>query len=164
MANQGIHHLGLATHDMEKTLEFYENVLGFRALVCEMIQPEQGGAIRHAFLDAGDGSMLAFMEFNEIPQIAGDFDAGINRGLGLPGGIYHFAFKVANEEELAQKRLDLLAKDVEVTEVVDHQWCKSIYFFDPNHIQLEFCCLTEALTEAHREARQRAEWTRHARS
>ena len=37
---RGMHHLGLATHDMEATLDFYENVLGFPARVCEMIQPE----------------------------------------------------------------------------------------------------------------------------
>ena len=44
---KGMHHLGLATHDMERTLDFYENVLGFPAVVCEMIEPEAGGAIRH---------------------------------------------------------------------------------------------------------------------
>ena len=59
---RGIHHLGLATHDMEATLDFYENVLGFPARVCEMIEPETGGAIRHAFLDAGGGELLAFMK------------------------------------------------------------------------------------------------------
>ena len=35
---KGIHHIGLATHDMEKTIAFYEDVLGFPAAVCEMIE------------------------------------------------------------------------------------------------------------------------------
>ncbi len=38
--NAGVHHIGLATHDMDATLDFYENVLGFPAVVCEMIAPE----------------------------------------------------------------------------------------------------------------------------
>ncbi len=53
--SKGMHHLGLATHDMEKTLEFYEDVLGFPAVVCEMIEPESGGAIRHAFFGSSLG-------------------------------------------------------------------------------------------------------------
>jgi catechol-2,3-dioxygenase len=28
-----------------------------------------------------------------------------------------------------------------VTEIVDHNWAKSIYFKDPNGISLEYCCL-----------------------
>jgi hypothetical protein len=35
-----------------------------------------------------------------------------------------------------------LGKGVSVSEVVDHDWAKSIYFKDPNGVQLEFCCLT----------------------
>ena len=60
--NRGLHHIGVATHDMERTLDFYENVLGFAAVVCEMIEPEGGGAIRHAFFDVGNGELFAFME------------------------------------------------------------------------------------------------------
>ena len=32
-----------------------------------------------------------------------------------------------------------------MTDVVDHDWAKSIYFKDPNGIQLEFCCFTRNL-------------------
>ena len=161
--NQGMHHLGLATHDMEATLEFYERVLGFRAVVCEMIEPETGGAIRHAFLDAGNGELLAFMECNDLEGVSPDFDAGINRGLGILGGMYHFAFKVEDEEALRAKQSDLESKGVKVRGVVDHGWCKSIYFRDPNFLQLEFCCLTEELGERHAAGRFSEAWTRLAR-
>ena len=57
--NQGMHHVGLATHDMERTIEFYEEVLGFPAVVCEMIEMPNGGAVRHAFFDAGGGELVA---------------------------------------------------------------------------------------------------------
>lgn len=160
---RGIHHLGLATHDMEATLEFYENVLGFPARVCEMIEPETGGAIRHAFLDAGGGELLAFMECNEVPGVESDFDTGINRGLGIRGGLIHFAFKVQDEPELEKKRNELLEKGVEVTAVVDHRWCKSIYFRDPNGLQLEFCCFTAELGSEHVAGRTREAWKHWAR-
>ena len=92
--NRGIHHIGVATHDMDRTLDFYEDVLGFPAVVCETIEPETGGAIRHAFFDVGEGELIAFMEANDIEGVAPDFDTGINRGLGTGSGMYHFAFKV----------------------------------------------------------------------
>jgi catechol 2,3-dioxygenase-like lactoylglutathione lyase family enzyme len=158
--SKGMHHIGLATHDMEKTLAFYEGVLGFPAVVCEMIHPENGGAIRHAFLDAGSGELLAFMECNEVEGVPGDFDTGINRGLGIGGGVVHFAFRVDDEAELEAKRADLRSKGVDVTDVVDHRWCKSIYFKDPNFLQLEFCCLTQTLGEEHVAGRLAESWTR----
>jgi catechol 2,3-dioxygenase-like lactoylglutathione lyase family enzyme len=161
-AGQGVHHLGLATHDMEATLTFYEEVLGFPARVCEMVHPETGGTIRHAFLDVGNGEMVAFMECNEVGGV-GDFDAGINRGLGIRGGMFHFAFKVDDAVALSKKRLELAEKGVKVTDVVDHGWCKSIYFYDPNHLQLEFCCLTEKLGEEHTSGRESPEWKRWSR-
>ena len=40
---------------------------------------------------------------------------------------------------------ELLAQGIHVTEVVDHDWAKSIYFKDPNGIQLEYCCFTRNL-------------------
>ena len=40
------------------------------------------------------------------------------------------------------KRTELLAKGVKVTEVVHHDEAKSIYFKDPNGLQLEYCYFT----------------------
>lgn len=164
-AGKGMHHLGLATHDMEATLEFYEGVLGFPAVVCETIALEKGGVVRHAFLDAGGGELVAFMEFNGV-EVRGkpfDFDAGINRGLGFRGGVIHFAFRVDDAAELEKKRLDLIGKGVEVTDVVDHGWCRSIYFVDPNGLQLEFCHLSVELGEAQAAGRHAEAWQRWAR-
>jgi catechol 2,3-dioxygenase-like lactoylglutathione lyase family enzyme len=156
--NEGIHHLGLATHDMEATLDFYENILGFTTRVCDLIKPEGGGTIRHAFLDAGNGELVAFMESNDVDGIAGDFDTGINRGLGIPGGMIHFAFKAESPDDLRSKREYLIGKGVDVTNVVDHGWCQSIYFKDPNHLRLEYCCLTEVLNDDHVADRASDDW------
>jgi catechol 2,3-dioxygenase-like lactoylglutathione lyase family enzyme len=162
--NRGIHHIGLATHDMESTLDFYENVLGFPAVVCETIEPETGGAIRHAFFDVGEGELIAFMEANQIEGVAPDFDAGINRGLGTGSGMYHFAFKVADPSELAKKRDELVEKGLTVRGIVDHGWCQSIYFRDPNFLQLEFCCLTATLGRQHTADRQGEAWQKYSKS
>ena len=48
---------------------------------------------------------------------------------------------------LEKKREELLGKGVKVSEVVDHDWAKSIYFKDPNGMQLEYCCMTRELND-----------------
>ncbi len=161
--NRGIHHIGLATHDMESTLEFYENVLGFPAVVCETIELEAGGAIRHAFFDVGEGELIAFMEANEVEGVSAEFDTGINEGLGIGGGMYHFAFKVEDPSELEKKRNELLEKGLRVRGIVDHGWCQSIYFSDPNSVQLEFCCLMADLGDEHVVDRQGKTWKGYTR-
>lgn len=83
----------------------------------------------------------------DVPGIPAEYDAGINRGLGVPSGFYHFAFEAGTEAALEEKRKELLAKGVQVTDIMDHDWAKSIYFKDPNGIQLEYCCYTRELNE-----------------
>jgi catechol 2,3-dioxygenase-like lactoylglutathione lyase family enzyme len=141
MNHQGFSHIGLSTHDLDKTREFYEGVLGFKPVVSDTITIEEGGEIRHMFFDVGRGQLIAFMEPRRVPGIPSDYDAGINRGLGVPAAFYHFAFEAGSPEALAQKRDELRAKGVEVTDIVDHQWARSIYFKDPNGMSLEYCCL-----------------------
>jgi hypothetical protein len=86
------------------------------------------------------------MEPRGVPGVPLEYDAGINRGLGTPAAFYHFAFEAGSQSALEDKRRDLLAKGVDVTEVVDHGWAKSIYFKDPNGLSLEFCCLLRNFT------------------
>jgi hypothetical protein len=51
----------------------------------------------------------------------------------------------------------LIARGVEVTDVVDHDWAKSIYFKDPNGIQLEYCCFARNLNADDARMQERAE-------
>src|SRR5216684_3757084 len=51
-------------------------------------------------------------------------------------------FEAGSEEALLEKRRELIAKGVKVTDVVDHEWAKSIYFKDPNGLLLEYSYLT----------------------
>ncbi len=158
MSNKGLSHIGLSTLDMDKTRDFYENVLGFKAVRCDIIKIKEGGQVRHVFCDAGQDQLIAFMEPNDVSAIPSDYDAGINNGLGVPGAFYHFAFEAGSPAALEAKREELLGKGLTVTDIVDHQWAKSIYFKDPNGISLEFCCLTRDVgTEDDVTMQQRAE-------
>lgn len=157
MAHKGFSHVGLSTQDLDRTRDFYEHVLGFKAVRCDILKIQEGGRIRHIFFDTGRDQLIAFMEASGVPGIPADYDAGINRGLGVPSAFYHFAFEAGSEAALDEKRHELLAKGVEVTEVVDHDWAKSIYFKDPNGIQLEFCCFTRNLGADDARMQERAE-------
>jgi len=141
MSHNGFSHIGLSTLDLEKTREFYEGVLGFKPVVADTITIEEGGYLRHLFFNVGRDQFVAFIEPRGVPGIPASYDAGINRGLGLPAGFYHFAFEAGSPAALAQKRDELRTKGVEVTDIVNHQWAQSIYFKDPNGLSLEYCCV-----------------------
>jgi len=145
MAHKGFSHIGMSTLDLDKTREFYENTLGFKPVRCDIIKMKEGGRIRHIFFDTGRDQLIAFMEARGVPGIPAEYDAGINRGLGVPSAFYHFAFEAGTEAALEEKRQELQTKGIEVSDVVDHDWAKSIYFKDPNGLQLEYCCYTRDL-------------------
>jgi hypothetical protein len=70
-----------------------------------------------------------------------------DRGLGTPAAFYHFAFEAGSPAALEDKRRELIDKGVQVTDVVNHGWAKSIYFKDPNGMSLEYCCLVRNFTQ-----------------
>jgi len=146
MTKKGFSHIGLSTLDLDKTREFYEDILGFKPVRCDTIKIKEGGEIRHIFFDTGRDQLLAFMEAKGVPGVAVEYDAGINRGLGVPNAFYHFAFEAGTESALEQKKEELRSKGIDVSEVVDHDWAKSIYFKDPNGMQMEYCCFTREFT------------------
>ena len=141
MPHRGFSHIGLSTLDLDKTREFYEVILGFKAVVADTIKIEEGGYLRHIFFDVGRDQLIAFLEPHDVPDVPATYDAGINRGLGVPAGFYHFAFEAGSAAALAEKRDELRAKGVRTTDIVDHGWARSIYFKDPNGLSLEYCCV-----------------------
>ena len=147
MSNKGWSHISLATLDLNKTRAFYEGVLGLKAVRCDIIKVKEGGEIRHVFFATGCGQLLAFMEPRGVPGAPVEFDGSLNRPLGMPEGVYHFAFEAGSEAELDAKRAELIGKGVQVTPVVDHEWAKSIYFKDPNGLLLEYSYLTREFND-----------------
>jgi catechol 2,3-dioxygenase-like lactoylglutathione lyase family enzyme len=154
MSHKGFSHIGLATLDLATTRRFYEEVLGFKVVVRDQIHVEEGGVIDHVFFDVGRDQLIAFMAPRQVADVPAAYDTGINKGLGIPGSFYHFAFEAGSLANLQDKRDKLRAEGVEVTEVMDHGWSSSIYFRDPNGVTLEYCCVTRDLGEA--EARGKA--------
>ena len=159
MSHRGFSHIGLSTHDLDATREFYENVLGFKAVRCDVIKVKEGGRIRHVFFDTGRDQLIAFMEARGVPGVPEGYDAGITRGLGVPSAFYHFAFEAGSEAGLLEKRNELIAKGVDVTDVVDHDWARSIYFKDPNGLQLEYCYFSRNLNDNDARMQDRFEMT-----
>ncbi|MGH7916452.1 MAG: VOC family protein [Candidatus Binataceae bacterium] len=139
MQSKGVHHIGLATLDIDRTIEFYTQKLGWTIAWCDVLEPPEGGRIRHAFLDSGDGELVAFMCPERVPGIPQEFKTDINSAQNLPPAFYHFAFHCDTVDELEERRADLVEKGVDVTPVVDHEWARSIYFNDPNGLLLEYC-------------------------
>jgi catechol 2,3-dioxygenase-like lactoylglutathione lyase family enzyme len=138
----GFNHIDLGTKDMEATRAFYEDVLGFPLVRADLIEIGDQGVMKHFFFDVGNGQLIGFMSGEDVEGYPKEFDSGINRGLGLARGVYHFAFDADSLETLEETRKHLEAHGVEVRGPVDHEgWSKSIYFFDPNGLQLECCHL-----------------------
>src|ERR1700745_2898623 len=118
MTHRGFSHLGLSTLDLDKTREFYEGVLGFKAVRSDTITVTEGGRTRHIFFDTGRDQLSAFMEARGVDGIPAEYDTSITRGLGVPPAFYHFAFEAGSEAGLEQKRKELKDKGTEVTDVV----------------------------------------------
>jgi hypothetical protein len=64
----------------------------------------------------------------------------------LKGPEHHVsAFEAGSEVGLDEMRDAFIARGVEVTNVIDHDWAKSLYFKNPNGIRLEYCYFTRNL-------------------
>ncbi|HSM55606.1 MAG TPA: VOC family protein [Candidatus Sulfomarinibacteraceae bacterium] len=158
MTGRGYSHINLVTQDVDKTCEFYEGVLGFSVVAAGIYRVSEGGHFRHIYLDVGQGQLLSFLEPRDIPGFPEDIETDINSALGVPPVCNHLAFEAGSPEKLQAIREELQAKGIPVTEVVDHDWCHSIYFDDPvNGLKLEYACYTRSLTVEDAELTERFE-------
>lgn len=152
MNRAGIHHIGLATHDAEATIKFYTEILGWDLSLNDKLHPPSGGHMRHMFFDTGDGSFFAFLCPKDVPGVPEDFAADISSAVGLPPGFYHIAMWVDDLEALHAKRQFLIDRGLpDASPIVDHDFCHSFYFRDPNGIQLEYAATSRPFNEADRD-------------
>ena len=152
---RGINHLALVCRDMERTVDFYANVLGM-PLVKTIELP--AGMGQHFFFDCGGGDCLAFFWFPHAPEGIPGVSAPAARPdqgdlTSAIGSMNHVAFDVA-PEKMEEYRQRLLAAGIDCTEIANHddsEWgisddmhsgvyVRSIYFQDPDGILLEFAC------------------------
>ena len=129
---RGINHLALVTADMDATVRFYHGVLGMR-----LVATLANGPMRHYFFEMGPQNTLAFFEWDGL---AVDTDA-VTKPAGIPPTFAtqfdHLSFNLPDEQALLDLRERLAEFAVEVTDVVDHGFMRSIYFTDPNGVALE---------------------------
>jgi catechol 2,3-dioxygenase-like lactoylglutathione lyase family enzyme len=144
---RGFSHVGVSTHDMDRTIQFYESVLGFERVVDELTQVSAGGTLRQVYFDLGGGQFIVFMEPRQIPGISPDYCTGINAALGVPLGMYHFALNVPSLESLQAYRTQLTARGIEVSAIIDLGHAQAIFLQDPNGLELEFCCQTRPFND-----------------
>jgi catechol 2,3-dioxygenase-like lactoylglutathione lyase family enzyme len=118
---RGIHHTALISSDVERTIRFYQDVLGFP--LTELIENRDYAGSSHFFFDLGNGNLLAFFDF-----------PGLDVGpyAEVLGGLHHLAISVHPErwEELVH-RLDAAGVAHEVHSGV------SVYFRDPDGARIE---------------------------
>jgi catechol 2,3-dioxygenase-like lactoylglutathione lyase family enzyme len=132
----GFHHVAYACRDVEATRHFYEDLLGF-PLVHTEIDKVKTGRFRHLFFDLGDGSSIAFFDLEGVGEKP-DWRSDISTGNGLPVWVNHVAFD-ANLERQEVVRARMAAAGIEPLMEVDHGWCQSLYYTDPNGIMIELC-------------------------
>ncbi len=160
MAINGVHHIGVATSDYEGTVKFYTEVVGWPiAWQDQNFGPDGKEVIRHVFFDAGGGTYLAFMcSLPGSPMFPESWATNINDGLGMRLAAYHFSFAVDSEESLNELKLLWRSRGLDVSGVMDHGWCKSIYFRDPvNGLMLEASVQTKVFDEDDKLLKPRAQ-------
>lgn len=116
---------------------------------------QEGGYVDHIFFDCGGGCCLAFMHWVDAPMIPANFDTGINTGLGVPPGTYHFALRCHSLAELEARHSELIQKGVQVGEISNLYPYKSFFFDDPNGLRLEYTTLVADYTEADKDPTKR---------
>jgi catechol 2,3-dioxygenase-like lactoylglutathione lyase family enzyme len=118
---RGLHHTALLSSDVETTVRFYQDVLGFP--LTEVMENRDYPGSTHFFFDIGNGNALAFFDF-----------PGLDLGgyAEVLGGLHHIAISISRENwEAAHARLR--AAGVDVME----ESGTSIYFRDPDGARLE---------------------------
>lgn len=124
-----LNHAVLYVRDLERTREFYENVLGFKAVVVI-----SGGAFYQAPGSTNDHDLATF----EIGAGAGPSTAGRSTV-----GLYHLAWEVDTLAELARIR-GLLQERGALVGASDHVTSKALYARDPDGLEFEVCWLLPA--------------------
>lgn len=122
---RGIHHLALICRDVEETVRFYQEFLGFPLV--ELVENRDYAGSSHFFFDVGNSTMLGFFDFpgHDHPAFA-----------ETVGGVQHLALSVTAERfvdikaKLDGAGVDYLGPDRGVED--------SMYIRDPNGVGLEF--------------------------
>ena len=121
---RGIHHAALICSDVEQTIRFYQDLLGFPLV--ELVENRDYKGSSHFFFDLGNKTLLGFFDFPGL---------GLEPVVEAIGGVQHIAISCPRDRwEECQRRLDeagvkYAGPDLGIPE--------SMYFKDPDGIQIE---------------------------
>ena len=117
---RGVHHVALLCTDVQRTIDFYQGILGFP--LTELFENRDYEGSTHFFFDIGNGNALAFFDFPGL---------GLEDYAEVLGGLHHLALSIS-PEAWAEKRAALEAAGVEL-----HIVETSMYFRDPDGARIE---------------------------
>jgi glyoxalase family protein len=130
-AIRGLHSVAMPIRDPRGTLQLLTDVLGFEVV------NEDAGRTR---LAVGGGGDLPGRVMDLLP--APETVAGVN-GLGT---VHHVAMAVNDADEQLRMRAELLRLGLRVTEVMDRQYFRSIYFREPGGVLFEIATVPPGFT------------------
>ena len=118
-AVRGLHEVTLSERNLDPTAGMLTQFLGME------LEGETSGAASFSMGDGGAGASV---------QVVGGVQ---DRGLQAGGTVHHVAFRAPDLETMEGWRQELLGRGVGVTEVMDRQYFKSIYFREPGGVLFE---------------------------
>jgi catechol-2,3-dioxygenase len=128
MAIHRLNHAVLYVSDLERSVAFYEKVLGFR-----QVMGFPGAAFLQAAESSNDHDLGLFQVPGAGPSLAGRQTVGL----------YHLAWEVDTLGALAEISQALLSENALVG-ATDHGTTKALYGRDPDGIEFEVCWLVPA--------------------
>jgi glyoxylase I family protein len=121
---RGVHHLALVCRDVEETIRFYQDFLGFPLV--ELVENRDYAGSSHFFFDIGNRNLLGFFDFPGLGSAP--YEETI-------GAVQHLALSIDREQfDAAKARLD--EAGVEYLGP-DRGADDSLYLRDPNGVGLE---------------------------
>jgi glyoxylase I family protein len=122
---QGVHHVAFIAKDVEETVRFWQETLGFPLV--ELVENRDYSGSSHFFFDIGHRNLLGFFDFpgHDHP----DFQETI-------GGLQHLALSVSAESfDALEAKLDAAGISyIGPDRGIDN----SLYIRDPNGLNVEF--------------------------
>ena len=128
-AIRGLHSIAMPIRDPRGTLQLLTEVLGFEVV------DQDASRTRVAVNGDRPGRVMDVLPAPETP-------AGVN-GLGT---VHHVAMAVSDGEEQLKMRAELLRLGLRVTEVLDRQYFRSIYFREPGGVLFEIATIPPGFT------------------
>jgi catechol 2,3-dioxygenase-like lactoylglutathione lyase family enzyme len=118
---RGVHHVALLCADVERTIRFYQGLLGFPLI--EIFENRDYPGSTHLFFDIGLDNSLAFFDF-----------PGLDLGpyAEVLGGLHHIALSV---EPAVWDAVRAKLEEAGVPTHIDSEI--SLYFSDPDGVRLE---------------------------